>query len=347
MRRLLLRLAAPALAAGLLAAPAAAGPEPPTRHWAHAEIARVVAAGLLADDAALFRPDETLTRAELVALVEGLTGERQPPVVGPRTPVTIEALNARLVRALGLADAAAALNAAARAAGLAPPARFGNEVVARLLGLRKNHPAGSDELERLPGQHASRAEAAYSADRILRFSGWEVERAREAALGFALPELRPWERRVLQTAFSFVGFPYVWGGTSERKGVQAQGGFDCSGFVWRVYKLQGYEGAPALAAVLRGRTTYAMSGEVPAAVRIPAARLGPADVVFFGLKGPRSKPAEVDHMGIAIGNGWMVHSSRDGVTLTPLEGWYERRLAWGRRPLEEAGVVPARTPVSR
>ena len=79
-----------------------------------------------------------------------------------------------------------------------------------------------------------------------------------------------------------------------------------------------------------------MSGEVPAAKRIAFARLQPGDVVFFGAKGPRSQPAEVDHAGIYAGNGWFVHSSEQGVTLTPLTGWYRQRFAWARRPLAEA-----------
>ena len=38
--------------------------------------------------------------------------------------------------------------------------------------------------------------------------------------------------------------PYIWGGTSDGPetefGVSSRGGYDCSGFVWRVYKLQPY-----------------------------------------------------------------------------------------------------------
>ncbi|HJR94058.1 MAG TPA: NlpC/P60 family protein, partial [Gaiellaceae bacterium] len=66
--------------------------------------------------------------------------------------------------------------------------------------------------------------------------------------------------------------------------------------------------------------------------------LQPGDVVFFGDRGVRSKPAEVGHMGIYVGNDWIVHSSRFGTTLAPLEDWYETRFAWGRRPLAEAGL---------
>ena len=92
--------------------------------------------------------------------------------------------------------------------------------------------------------------------------------------------------------------------------------------------------------MLEGRTTYTMSGEVPVAKRIPLAKLQPADVIFFGAAGPKSKPAQVDHMGIYLGNGWFIHSSAYGVAVAQLSGWYAQRFAWGRRPLAEAGLVP-------
>jgi cell wall-associated NlpC family hydrolase len=100
-----------------------------------------------------------------------------------------------------------------------------------------------------------------------------------------------------------------------------------------------YADAGTLADMLKGRTTYAMSGEVPAAKRISLAKLQPADVIFFGAKGPKSKAAQVDHMGVYLGNGWFIHSSSYGVAVTTLSGWYAKRFAWGRRPLAEAGLV--------
>jgi cell wall-associated NlpC family hydrolase len=137
--------------------------------------------------------------------------------------------------------------------------------------------------------------------------------------------------------------PYVWGGTSDGPetefGVSSHGGYDCSGFVWRVYKLAQYPDEGPLASVLRGRTTYQMSGEVPRSTRIALTELEPADVVFFGDKGPRSKPAQVGHMGIYLGNGWFIHSSEYGVAVTTLTGWYQKEFAWGRRPLAEAGLA--------
>jgi cell wall-associated NlpC family hydrolase len=215
-------------------------------------------------------------------------------------------------------------------------------VAARLLGLRTNHPTGQDDLERLPNDPAPRAEAAYSVAQILTLSDWQKQGVEEAATAFELPVYTPWQRRVLTTAVKFIGFPYIWGGESETPqspyGAQVQGGFDCSGFAWRVYKIQSYPGAPQLADTLRGRTAAAMAGEVPRGQRIKPARLAPADLMFFGPGGPRAKPARIDHVGIYLGSGWLINSSRYGVALAPVGGWYDSRLAWGRRPIAEAGL---------
>jgi cell wall-associated NlpC family hydrolase len=108
-----------------------------------------------------------------------------------------------------------------------------------------------------------------------------------------------------------------------------------------VYKLQAYANEGRLADMLQGRTTYAMSGEVKPAKRIPLAKLQPADVIFFGAAGPKSKPAQINHMGIYLGNGWFIQSSGSGVAVAQLSGWYAERFAWGRRPLAEAGLVSA------
>ena len=317
---------------GLVPAGVALGAKPAS--WAAAEIR------LLGQDPTTFRADDTVTRGELAELLAPLSPAAPAK---PEVPLTMQDLDARLVAALGLTNEAKAFTAAAKTAGLAPPSRFGTEVVTRLLALRTNQPAKDDALERLPTDPAPRAEAAFSAAQIVRFKGWELPRVQEAAETFALPPLDDWQRRVLATAVKLVGYPYIWAGTSDRTqpalGKTVPGGYDCSGFVWRVYKLQAYAGAPALAATLKGRTTYAMSGEVPKAKRIAAAALQPADVIFFGAKGPKSKPTEVDHMGIYLGNGWFVHSSRYGVALETVTGWYQQRFAWARRPLAEAGLV--------
>jgi cell wall-associated NlpC family hydrolase len=315
----------------------------PAASWAQAELRAVVAAGLMAKDAAA-HPSDPISRSELETMTAGLQHVVPAALPGNASaPVTMTGLDAKLVTTLGLTDTAGLFVQGAQTAGMTPPARFGTEAVARLLGLRTNHPAAQDNLELSPGEPATRAEAAYSAARILRFGEWDVSDVEELAGTFVLPTLTPWQKQILTTATHFIGYPYVWGGESEKKvspyGPQVHGGFDCSGFVWRVYKIQTYAGEGDLADVLQGRTTYAMSGEVPASRRITFAKLQPADVIFFGARGPKSKPAQVDHTGIYLGNGWFIHSSGYGVAVAPLTGWYAQRFAWGRRPLAEAGLV--------
>ena len=342
MRRLV-SLPFSALVCAVVAATALAGS---TASWAQAEIRLVTSRGLMGGKAASFRPQAPLNRSTLDRLVADIT-EKPSSTSVSQTPatVTMEELDATLVRGLGLSSSSSAFARGARRAGIRVPTRFGTEAVARLLSLRKNHPANQDGLELLPTDTATRAEAAYSAAQILRFRGWEVQNVKTAASTFSLPALGTWQKRILTTAFGFVGYPYIWGGTSEHPespfGVKSHGGFDCSGFVWRVYKTQAYAGGRSLATALKGRTTFAMSTEVPRGKRIPFARLQPGDLVFFGSRGPRSKAAEIGHMGIYAGGGWLVHSSSRGVALDPMTGWYREQFAWGRRPLAEAGLVPA------
>jgi cell wall-associated NlpC family hydrolase len=263
--------------------------------------------------------------------------------VFPTRAVTVKQLDAALVAYLGLGKAAREIQGTLAGAGLAPPPNTGTEAVARMLGLRLNHPAAADALELLPNMAVTRAEAAYSFAQLLALGDAQVAQVQAAADAFTLPTLTPWQQRLLTTAVHYVGYPYIWGGTSPTAetlfGVHSVGGFDCSGFVWRVYKLTPYDGEGNLANVLRGRTTYQMSGEVSKAKRITAANLQPADVLFFGAHGPSSKPSEVDHTALYLGNGWFIQSSGYGVTLLPFAGYYADRFAWARRPLREAGLA--------
>lgn len=308
--------------------------------WAASQIRAVVDAGLMSTSASEFRPDDPLTAGELAVVLGALGIEIS--AADPNRLVTVRELDAQLVTATGLRRYARDLRLIAVAAGLAPTPWLGTETVARMLGLRINHLKDEDELELPPSAPVTRAEAAYSIARLLAIQESELEAARQAAGAFAFPELTVWQQTVLGRALRLVGSPYVWAGTSEKPqqlfGQVLPGGFDCSGFVWRVYKLESFAGALGLGATLKGRTTYAMSGEVARSARITRELLQPGDLVFFGSRGSRSRPTEVGHMGIYVGSGWMAHSSDRGTTLTPMTGWYETRFAWGRSPLAEAGL---------
>src|SRR5215218_2129128 len=107
----------------LATSPAAA--KPPTS-WAQAELKAVVAAGLMAKEAAA-RPNDALTRGELEALRGGLLHTTPVVPATPTAPVTMTALDTKLVSTLGLGETAKLFTQGAKNAGLAPPSRFGTE----------------------------------------------------------------------------------------------------------------------------------------------------------------------------------------------------------------------------
>jgi cell wall-associated NlpC family hydrolase len=368
---------AAACAVAAISTAAAVGSSRSAPNWAAPQIATVVQHKLMAKSVKKFRPNGTLTQKTLTSLAADLkeqlgsptpppsdpgsggtttgttgtttTGTTTTPATSdPAAPETMTQLDRSLVQAIGLGKAAKQFVQGARADGLAVPGRFGTEVVARLLGLRINHPAAQDFIELRPQDPATRAEAAYSAAQILDFGNiadsWEIAEVKNLAATFTLPEVTDWQRQILNVAFSKIGMPYIWGGTSDNTetefGVTSRGGYDCSGFVWRVYKLQTYADEGTLASTLRGRTTYTMSVEVPRSKRIAFKKLQPADVIFFGTRGTKSKGSQVFHTGIYVGNGWFIQSSDRGVALAQLTGWYKQRFAWGRRPLREAALEP-------
>jgi cell wall-associated NlpC family hydrolase len=334
-RLLAIAVASGALVLSLVPSASASAPS-----WASAQIQAVVAAGLMAPSVEVFRPHDPLTAGELAIVLASITSG-EVATSDPQRLVTVREFDARLVTAAGLRPEARHIRQAAQLAGLAATQWLGTETVARLLELRINHPRDRESLELQLAQPITRAEAAYSLARLLALDADEIETVRSVAASFTVPALTQAQAEVLTRALRLVGSPYVWAGTSERTqllgGRTQPGGFDCSGFVWRVFKLERLQSAPAVADALRGRTSYVMSGEVARSSRVARAALQPADVVFFGARGPRSQPSEVGHVGIYLGNGWIVHSSRFGTTLQPMRGWYDTTFAWGRNLFSEAG----------
>lgn len=98
----------------------------------------------------------------------------------------------------------------------------------------------------------------------------------------------PTIQSILDTAASYLGTPYVWGGTSPS-------GFDCSGFVQYVYSQNGYS---------LTRTTYTQWDNDGTYVK--KSDLRPGDLVYFGSGGSPT------HVGIYVGDGMMIHSPSTG-----------------------------------
>jgi cell wall-associated NlpC family hydrolase len=266
-------------------------------------------------------------------------GAAQAPTPAPapvlaqtqQNPVTVVGFDSLLVQQLGLADMAAHVQTATAAAGLHPPAYFGSEVVARFLELRYEHPVGSQRLDLFPTNAITRAEAAWSLAAAANISAWQLSSAREALSTFQLPAMSAAQRQALQIAVSRIGYPYVWGGTTDNTADGLEhGGFDCSGFAWRVYKVSGLPWGVQI----KGRTAAEQGGEIPKARRLRASELQPGDLLFFGTAhfNSRATNSNVIHEGIYLGDNWVIHSSGQGVYVLPLTGsWLGSSFAWGRR----------------
>lgn len=96
-------------------------------------------------------------------------------------------------------------------------------------------------------------------------------------------------RALLEEAARYLGYPYVWGGSSPSTS------FDCSGFVCYVFTNSGVHDLP--------RTTAQGIYNQCTPVSPSAAR--PGDIIFF--TGTYSSGNPVTHVGIYCGNGVMIH----------------------------------------
>ena len=116
----------------------------------------------------------------------------------------------------------------------------------------------------------------------------------------AVEDFRDWTsarsataEEVLNTAYRFIGVPYLWGGTSIK-------GVDCSGLAWSTYFLNG---------ILLPRNA-SQQAKVGIDVIPDTEHLMPGDLIFFGRAATEDKPERITHVGIYIGDGMYIHSSQ-------------------------------------
>ena len=120
-------------------------------------------------------------------------------------------------------------------------------------------------------------------------------------------------QKIVDFALQYEGYRYVYGGESL-----AEGGFDCSGFVYYVFKSNfGYSMHRTAS------TQYAYDGR-----KISKSELQPGDLVFFSDNG-----SSVTHVGIYIGNNKIIHASTPstGVIISDLNSSYYARTYWGAK----------------
>jgi cell wall-associated NlpC family hydrolase len=314
--------------------------KPTAADWDATAQRTVVGEGLMSEEASsgFLGAAPLSAQAESQALAALATREGTVPVsVGSGGPITVVRFDALLVEQLGLGEVAEHVQQVAQAAGLEPPGYFGSEVVARYLELRYEHPVGTQSLDLYPWSPITRAEAAYSFAQVLGSapgSGqWAIDAARETLSAFSLPHYDAGQLEVLRIAVSKIGMPYVWGGTTDNTADGLEhGGYDCSGFVWRVYKVSGLSWGKQIL----GRTAAEQAGETPKRARIHLEDVQPGDLLFFGSAHFNSKATEANviHEGLALSSQWAIHSSGQGVYVLPLtSGWLAQSFTWARRVL--------------
>lgn len=97
-------------------------------------------------------------------------------------------------------------------------------------------------------------------------------------------------KKVLATSKTFLGTPYLWGGTSSK-------GLDCSGFVQTAFRLNNYK-------LPRDVSQMARLGNRIEDPGTNFQNLLPGDVLFFG-----SAPERLSHCALYLGNQRYIHSS--------------------------------------
>lgn len=118
--------------------------------------------------------------------------------------------------------------------------------------------------------------------------------------------------QIVSFARQYLGYRYVYGGTTPSTG------FDCSGFIYYIYKSCGYSISRSLSAQANTGTAVSKS------------ELQAGDIVFFN----NTSSGALGHVGIYIGNGTMIHaanSKRGVVTDTINSGYYNTYYYTARR----------------
>lgn len=94
-------------------------------------------------------------------------------------------------------------------------------------------------------------------------------------------------QKVLDSAYSKIGSPYIWGSTGQ------SGGYDCSGLVYAIYVNELGVSLP------RTSSSQSQVGD-----QISREQLQPGDLIFFNTSGKG-----VSHVGIYVGDDVFIHAS--------------------------------------
>ena len=123
-------------------------------------------------------------------------------------------------------------------------------------------------------------------------------------------------RRMITEAEKYLGYPYVWGGSSPSTS------FDCSGFVsWVInHSGNGWNVGRLGAKGLKGICDI-----------IPPDQAKPGDLIFFHHTYDAPDPSDATHVGIYVGDGMMIHCGNPiSYASTETNYWQNHFLCFGR-----------------
>ena len=123
-------------------------------------------------------------------------------------------------------------------------------------------------------------------------------------------------RRMITEAEKYLGYPYVWGGSSPSTS------FDCSGFVsWAInHSGNGWSVGRLGAKGLKGICDI-----------IPPDQARPGDLIFFHHTYDAPDPSDATHVGIYVGDGMMIHCGNPiSYASTETNYWQNHFLCFGR-----------------
>ncbi|MCR4764571.1 MAG: C40 family peptidase [Bacteroidaceae bacterium] len=98
---------------------------------------------------------------------------------------------------------------------------------------------------------------------------------------------------LIETAYTMMGFPYIWAGTSSK-------GMDCSGYIRNIYYMHDM-------IIPRDASQMVKVGE-HIDIAADYSNIVPGDLIFFGRKATPERKEGVSHVGMYLGNGRFIHS---------------------------------------
>jgi cell wall-associated NlpC family hydrolase len=116
--------------------------------------------------------------------------------------------------------------------------------------------------------------------------------------------------QIILTGIHYLGTPYVFNAPSNRSDI-----FDCSSFTQYIFGLNGIS-------LPRNSRQQFLVG-----VPISFSQIRRGDLLFFSTKKRKDKKglSKIGHVGIYIGNGYMIHTYRpeNKVMISEIDSWME------------------------